>query len=577
MSPQRTRLGELLLKEGLVTEEQLAEALQHQEREGGRIGDAFVQLGYVTESDIVNVLAKQYHIPFATRTSGLLRPQRGQGLEQLVPRNYAQEHVLMPISKNLNSLTVAFADPLDLIVIDNLTKMTRCQINPIVASKTDILSAIDEFYGEDSWLKEAVDSSYQRTDQPPATTNATPIEGDEELSLDRLKAQAEEAPVVRLVDLIVRQAIKDRASDIHIEPWKDRITLRYRIDGRLYEISPPAKQMHAAIVSRIKILSKLDIAEKRLPQDGAFSMTMEGRQIDFRVSSVPTLYGEKVAIRILDKETNVVGLAQIGLEPHQLDIFRRVGSSPHGLIFITGPTGSGKTTTLYALLREIMSPEKHILTIEDPVEYRLDGINQVLVRSNIGLTFASGLRAFLRQDPDIIMVGEVRDLETAEVCVQASLTGHLVLSTLHTNDAPSAVTRLIDIGVASFLVASTLSCIVAQRLVRNLCSHCKEAYEPPPEIRKKLSLTPETLLYHKKGCAECGQIGYRGRSGVYEVLEVASEMRESIVRGAPTHTLRAQAREQGLQTLWESGVKKVAAGVTSLEELMSVVLVEHGS
>ncbi len=569
----RARLGELLVKEGLVTEEQLAEALRLQEREGGRIGDTLVKMGAVAEGDIVSVLGKHYHIPYATRASGLLTPQRGQGLEQLIPKEFAIEHGLIPISRNLNSLTVAFADPLDIILIDNLTKLTRCQINPIVSSKTDIQEAVQEFYGPDTWLKEAVDSSYQQKDvmEKAQAEQAS----DEELSLDRLKAQAEEAPVVRLVDLIIRQAIKDRASDIHIEPWKDRITLRYRIDGKLYEISPPAKQLHAAIASRIKILTKLDIAEKRLPQDGSFTMTMETRQIDFRVSTVPTIYGEKVAIRILDKERAVLDLVQLGFDARELEIFRRVGRNPYGLIFLTGPTGSGKTTSLYALLTEIQSPEKHILTIEDPVEYRLEGVNQVQVKTHIGLTFASALRAFLRQDPDIIMVGEVRDLETAEICVQAALTGHLVLSTLHTNDAPSAITRLVDLGVQPFLVASTISCVVAQRLVRRLCPQCREAYEPPAELRKKLGIGADVLLYRPKGCAECGQAGYRGRVGLYEVMEATNEMKGAVVRGASVLELRQLAKQQGLQSLWDVGVKKVAQGLTSVEELMSVVLFDQ--
>ena len=571
MPRTRTRLGELLLKEGLITEDQLAKALQLQEKEGGRIGDIVVKLGFVTEADIVNVLAKQYRIPYASQASGLLTPQRGQGLEQLVPKEFAREHVLIPISRNFNSLTVAFADPLDLIAIDNLTKLTRCQVNPIVAAKSDILAVVEEFYGPDTWLKEAVDSSYQRPGEAPLEITTS----EEELSLDRLKAQAEEAPVVRLVDLIIRQAIKDRASDIHIEPWRDRITLRYRIDGKLYEISPPARQLHAAIVSRIKILSKLDIAEKRLPQDGSFMTTMESRQIDFRVSTVPTIYGEKMAIRILDKESTVLELAQLGFTARELEIFRRVGHDPYGLIFLTGPTGSGKTTSLYALLKEIQTPEKHILTIEDPVEYRLDGVNQVQVKVHIGLTFASGLRAFLRQDPDIIMVGEVRDLETAEICMQAALTGHLVLSTLHTNDAPGAVTRLIELGIQPFLVSSTLSCTVAQRLVRQLCPACKEAYEPTPEIRQKLGIGGDVLLYRAKGCEECGHIGYRGRIGLYEVMEITSPLRELIVRGPSTLEVRQLARQQGFKTLWEVGVQKVADGLTSLEELLSAVLFEQ--
>ena len=346
---------------------------------------------------------------------------------------------------------MACINPLDLIMMDSLSRLTGCEINPVVTPKADLEQAIDTFYGEESMLRNAVEESYQI-----AVDESIADRTEEVLDLDRLKEAAQEAPVIRLVDLIIRQAIKERASDIHIEPFLDKLTLRYRIDGVLYEISPPAKQLHQAIISRIKILSKLDIAEKRLPQDGGFSMMLEGQTIDFRVSALPTIYGEKVVIRILRKSQELLDLKQLGFDPGDLEHFREAIHHPYGLVLITGPTGSGKTTTLYGALNEIKSPKKNILTVEDPVEYRLSGINQLQIKPAIGLTFARGLRAFLRQDPDIIMVGEVRDLETAEIAVQASLTGHLVFSTVHTNDAPSAVTRLINIGLAPYLVSSTL-------------------------------------------------------------------------------------------------------------------------
>jgi len=377
--------------------------------------------------------------------------------------------------------------------------------------------------------------------------------------------------VVKLVDLIIRQAISERASDIHIEPFKDRVSLRYRIDGKLYEIPPPAKHLHLPIVSRIKILAKLDIAEKRLPQDGAFTVKTEGKIIDLRISTLPTLYGEKVVLRILDRSKAILDLNQLGFDQKQLEIFRASLATSWGLIFLTGPTGSGKTTTLYAALNEIKHSTKNIVTIEDPVEYRLDGINQVQVKPEIGLTFATALRAFLRQDPDIMLVGEVRDLETAEICMRSALTGHLVLSTLHTNDAPSAITRLLDIGVEPYLLTPSLILIVAQRLARRLCPNCKEAYEPTPEQLGGLKLKSE-LLYRPKGCMECNQIGYKGRICIAEFLAITPEIRELIAQKASYVKIREVAKKSGMQTLFESGLKKVEDGITSLEEVLSVAI-----
>jgi len=388
------------------------------------------------------------------------------------------------------------SDPLDLILIDNLRKLTGCEINPVIATKSDILKAMDDFYGKSSMLKSAVSASYDKSGMEDVEIAQVQ---EEELSLDKLVARAEEAPVVKLVDLIIRQAINERASDIHIEPFKDRISLRYRIDGKLYEIPPPAKHLNLAIVSRIKILARLDIAEKRLPQDGALVVKLEDRIIDLRVSTIPTIWGEKVVLRILDKGSTLLSLNQMGYEPKQLEEIRRAIVMPYGLVLITGPTGSGKSTSLYAMLNEIKSPSRNIVTVEDPVEFKLDGINQVQVKPEIGLTFAAALRSFLRQDPDVMLVGEVRDLETAEICLRSALTGHLVLSTLHTNDAPSAINRLIDIGVEPYLISPTLVLVVAQRLIRRLCPDCKEAYEPTPEELGSVKLKSD-LLFRPKGC-----------------------------------------------------------------------------
>ena len=568
---QGDKLGQILLKAGLVTQEQLTKALEVQRGTTNRIGEVLVEIGLLTEMDIATALSRQLGIPFATSASGLLNPQKGEGLEQMVSEEFARQHLVLPLSRTLNSLTVACVNPLDLITMDNLSRLSHCEINPIMTTKVDLEHAIDRFYGKDdgSMLREAIGQSYEIHEEGTVAT-----ESEETLDLDRLKQAAEDAPTIRLVDLIIRQAIKDRASDIHIEPFKDKISLRYRIDGSLVEMSPPAKQLHPAIMSRIKILCKVDIAQKRLPQDGAFTMTMDGRAIDFRVSTIPSIYGEKIVVRILDKSASLLDLGRLGFGTKELAAFKQAVHDPYGLILIAGPTGSGKSTTLYAALNEINSPKKNILTIEDPVEYRLEGINQVQIKPSIGLTFAAGLRAFMRQDPDIIMVGETRDLETAEICVRASLTGHLVFTTLHTNDAPSAVTRLVDIGIAPYLLSSTISLVVAQRLIRALCERCKEAYEPVQEIRDQFHITEE-LLYRAKGCEHCSNIGYRGRIGVYEVMTLDRELRDAIAKGSPAHVLKDIAVSHGLSTLWDEGLKKVRMGLTSLEELEAVILLDR--
>ena len=563
------KLGELLIKSHLITEEQLMKALEVQRGTRKRIGEILVELGLMTEADIAMALSRQLGIPFASRASGLLTPPKGEGLEELVSEEFARQHLVLPLSRTLNTLTVACVNPLDLIILDNLSRVSHCEINPVVTTTADVEHAIERFYGSDSMLKEAIGQSYELVESPEAAPVA-----EETLDLDRLKQAAEEAPVIRLVDLIIRQAIKDRASDIHLEPFKDHLNLRYRIDGVLCTINPPAKLFHAAITSRIKILSRLDIAQKRLPQDGAFSMTMEGRSIDFRVSTIPSVYGEKVVIRILDKPAELMDLGRLGFDPAAVEVLRRAIHEPYGLILLTGPTGSGKSTTLYAALNEINSPQKNILTIEDPVDYRLDGVNQIQVQPSIGLTFSVGLRAFMRQDPDIIMVGETRDLETAEICLRAALTGHLVFSTLHTNDAPSAASRLIDIGVAPYLLSSTLSLVVAQRLLRKLCDRCKEAYEPIPELRERVHVGEE-LLYKATGCEHCVKTGYRGRIGIYELMTVGRALREAITKGLPSHALKDAAVADGMSTLWDEGLKKVRAGLTSLEELESVVVLNR--
>ncbi|MDD4900266.1 MAG: ATPase, T2SS/T4P/T4SS family [Candidatus Omnitrophica bacterium] len=563
------RLGELLVREGLITEAQLEKAISTQRQEGGRLGEVLIKLGVVKEDQMVAVLGKQLGIPYFSLGTGMLKPATDQQLEQLVPHDFAYKNSVLPLSRTMTSLTVAMVDPLDLILIDNLKQITRCDINPVVATKSDISKAIEQFYGKAAMFKKAVDASYD-TSALDLTTEIKEA-GDEELSIDKLIARAEEAPVVKLVDLIIRQAIDEHASDIHVEPFKERISLRYRIDGKLYEIPPPAKHLHMSIISRIKILSKLDIAEKRLPQDGSFLVKLEDRVVDLRISIIPTIYGEKAVMRILDRSSIVVELGQMGFEPKQLELIRKAISLPYGLVFIAGPTGSGKSTTLYAILSEIKNPEKNIVTVEDPVEYKIDGINQLQIKPDIGLTFAAALRSFLRQDPDIMLVGEVRDLETAQICIRSALTGHLVLSTVHTNDAPTAVSRLIDMGIESYMLAPSILIIIAQRLLRRLCPDCKEAYEPTPEQLKSVKLKTD-LIYKPKGCAKCNQIGYKGRSCIAEVLLVNEELRALINQNAPFQKIREAARAAGMQTLYESAIKKVEEGITSLEEAFSVTL-----
>ncbi|MCM8798906.1 MAG: Flp pilus assembly complex ATPase component TadA [Candidatus Omnitrophica bacterium] len=568
MARQRQKLGEILIKEGLITEEQLQKALQTQLVEEAKLGEILVKLELVSEKDIAIALGKQLGIPYVSLSKGQLKPAEDEGLEDLFPADFARRYKVLPISRHFNSLTVAMVDPSDLIVLDNLKKITGCEINPIISTQSEIEKAIEEFYGKQNLLKEAIESSY-RTEEELKISEETMEE--ESLSLDTLIAKAEEAPVVKLVDLIIRQAIEERASDIHLEPFKDKIVLRYRIDGILHEIPPPAQYLRQALISRIKILAKLDIAEKRLPQDGGFMVKIGERVVDIRVSIIPTIYGEKAVLRLLDKSQVPLDLKELGFEAKELEIFHKAISAPYGLVLLTGPTGSGKTTTLYAALNAIKSPRINILTVEDPVEYRFEGINQVQVKPQIGLTFATALRSFLRQDPDVILVGEVRDLETAEICIRASLTGHLVLSTVHTNDAPTAIGRLIDIGAERYLLAPSLLLVAAQRLVRKLCPECKEPYEPSKEFMQKEKIVKD-LLYRHKGCPACNQTGYKGRIGIFEIMPISERIRALIEKGSGTDILREAARSEGMLTLWESGMQKVAQGITDVEEVMRVTL-----
>jgi len=564
------RLGDILISEGIVTKKQLEEAIALQAKEGGKLGEVLIRLGYVNDEQRVIALSKQLAIPYISLSSGKLAPTADQNLETLILHDFAIRNIVLPLSRNLNSLTVVMFDPLDLILIDNLKKITGCEINPVVSTKSNILKAIQDFYGKEKIFREAIRAAGD--DSLKGEIKEISAE-DTDLSLDKLIAQAEEAPVVKLVDLLIRQAIEENASDIHLEPHYDKLSLRYRIDGVLYDMPSPSTSLYLPIISRIKILSKMDIAEKRLPQDGGFMVKMGKRFIDLRVSSMPTIYGEKVVLRILDKSRVPLNLARLGFLPQELEIIRRGINSSCGLVFLTGPTGSGKSTTLYAALNEVKSTAKNILTAEDPVEYRIEEINQVQIKPEIGLTFANALRCFLRQDPDIILIGEVRDLETAEMTIRAALTGHLVFSTLHTNDAISTIDRLVDIGVPNYLVVASLRLIVAQRLIRKLCPDCKEPYEVRPEdIPQSITLN-SPVIYKSKGCEKCNFIGYKGRSVINEVILVDDEVKAAVHKGLSSSQIMEVAKKKGTLTLLESGLKRVEEGITSLEEVLSIAAV----
>lgn len=560
-------LGDLLLEQRLVTREQLDRALEAQQNEGGRLGEVLVRKGIISEDNVAFALSEQFNVPLLSSKTGGIQPAEDQHLEKIISKQFALRNIMMPLSRDGGSLTCVMFDPLDFMLIDELRKITRLEIVPVVATKSDIVKAIEEFYGGLEMTRKET-SKHHTIGKVDLKAGEN---GEESLSIDNIITRATAAPVVKLVDLMLWQAINKRASDIHIEPFEDRFSLRYRVDGKLYEITPPPKHLYLPIVSRIKILAKLDIAERRLPQDGAFMVKLEDRNIDLRISVIPTIYGEKVVMRILDRSGVLMELGDMGFEPEDLEKLRKAILSPYGLVFLTGPTGSGKSTTLYAILQEIKSSEKNILTVEDPVEYRLDGINQVQVKPEIGLTFANALRSFLRQDPDIMLVGEVRDLETAEICVRSALTGHLVMSTLHTNDAPSAVTRLIDIGLEPYLLAPTLLVVVGQRLVRRLCPECKAAYKPTLKELGTVRLNAD-VIYKPMGCPVCGNTGYKGRILIAEVMPTSQEIKETMVRGVSYHQMRDLARKLGMTTLYESGLKKVEQGVTSLEEVLSVTL-----
>ena len=592
------RIGELLLKEKRISAEQLQEALNYQRTNGGKLGANLVKLGYVKDEEITALLSKQYGVPSIALNQFEIDP----AVIKLVPAETARKYQIVPLSRAGATLTIAMTDPTNVFAMDDVKFMTGYNVEPVVASETAVLDAIDKYYGVasaststgqnrggnqagqqmvESSGESALDAAARSLSELPTMladsgADVEVLEDMEEISAEMLARQGEEAPVIKLVNVVLMSAISKGASDIHIEPYEKEYRVRYRIDGILYNIMAPPLKMRDAITSRIKIMAKLDIAEKRLPQDGRikirFSDNGAAKDIDFRVSCLPTLFGEKIVMRLLDKGKLMLDMTKLGFEPESLKKLDTQIQKPWGMVLVTGPTGSGKTNTLYSSISKVNTSETNIMTAEDPVEFNLLGVNQVQVRENIGLNFAAALRSFLRQDPNIILVGEIRDFETAEIAVKAALTGHLVLSTLHTNDAPSTINRLMNMGIEPFLVASSLNLVCAQRLVRRICKNCSEPHPTPPEALMQAGFNADdanTVVPNKgKGCEKCNNTGYKGRVGLYEVMEITEELRELILVGASGLELRRKAVEEGMITLRGSGLLKVKLGVTTIEEVV---------
>ncbi len=557
------RLGDLLLREGLISQEQLQKALSEARTGGTRLGSALVKLGFLGEEELTRMLARYYRVPAVD----LNRVEVDPKIIRLVPGEVALKHLVLPLRRVGRTLTVAMVNPTDLGAIDDLKFVTRFEIDPVVVGEVTLRQHLEQYYdGTEDRMTEILSDLFDEAD-------VEVVEDDEEeVSVAALREQVDAAPVVRFINGLLTDAVNKGVSDIHIEPFEKEIRVRYRIDGALQEVMKPPYKMKAALTSRIKILADLNIAERRVPQDGRIKLRMRKKVVDFRVSTLPVIFGEKIVLRILDKGNLTFDLLKFGFEPKAEKDFMEAIAQPYGMVLVTGPTGSGKTTTLYSALSKINTEEVNIMTAEDPVEYNLHGINQVLVRTEIGMSFANALRAFLRQDPNIIMVGEIRDLETGGISIKAALTGHLVLSTLHTNDAPSTVTRLIDMGLEPFNVASALTLVTAQRLVRRICTDCK-AETTYPEAYLEAARIPRdfakgTTFYKGKGCDRCSGSGYRGRQGLYEVMAIGSRLRKLIMAEAGTDALRETAIEEGMLTLRMDGLKKVSAGITTLEEVI---------
>lgn len=554
MIKARKRLGDLLLESGIITNEQLEKALSVQKKTGERLGKVLINLGYVTEESMIEVLEFQLGVPHYNLHDMTISRE----IAATIPGSLAERYSVIPIKVENKKITLAMVDPTNFFALDDVRLASGMEVEPVIAAENEILRAIQQSYGVSEVMEKAVSKLHKLED----ATTANEVQA------------AEDAPVISIVNSLISQAIKERASDIHIEPRDRDVRVRYRVDGVLREVATFPRYTHAAIISRVKIISEMDIAEKRLPQDGRVKIQEAGREVDIRVSTLPTILGEKVVMRILDKKAVILDIKGLGFSADNLRRYKQLYAQSYGMILVTGPTGSGKTTTLYSTLTDINVPGKNIITVEDPVEYRLDGVNQVQVNQKAGLTFANGLRSILRQDPNIVMVGEIRDMETADIAIRAALTGHLVLSTLHTNDAPGALTRLIDMGIEPFLAASSVLGVVAQRLVRIICPACKQKYTPPAESPERLFLgiapTEEVILHRGAGCPQCNHTGYRGRLAIHEVMTVSSKVREAINKRASSDEIARVAIEEGMVTMRQDGIHKAFQGLTTIEEVMRV-------
>ncbi len=561
----KDRLIDILIKGKLITEKQLQEALGVQKKKGGRLSEILIGLGFVAEKDLKVILSESLEIP----PINLARIKIEKSTLDFIPQRIAKFYQLIPISKIRNTITVAMADPLNVFALDDINTLTGFKVRPAIATQKEIKSAIDRYYGEET--KVALDGIIKDIKE----SQLEMITADNEEGLidtSTLMQMVEETPVVKITSLILANGVKNNASDIMIEPLEEKVRVRFRIDGVLQEQESPPKSLHNAIISRIKVISDLDIAERRLPQDGRFKAKILNREVDFRVSVLPSSLGEKVVLRVLDKGAVTLDIEKLGFDEASLKIIKNMALKPHGMILICGPTGCGKTTTLYSILRLIHTPDKNIVTVEDPVEFQLDGVNQVTANPEIKLTFANALRSILRQDPDVIMIGEMRDFETIDIGIKSALTGHLVLSTLHTTDAPGSIVRMINMGVEPFLITSSVLLIASQRLVRVLCENCKEKYEASASMKEELNLpgNEKIFFYRAKGCNNCGQTGYKGRLGIIEAMSLTSKLEDLIMNKAAESQIKKQARMDGMITLRENGLAKARQGSTSLEEVIRV-------
>jgi type IV pilus assembly protein PilB len=562
----KDRIIEILIKNKLLTQEQLNEAIELQKKDGGKLSDIIVNLNFVKEYDLISALSEGLNFPLIDLKRFKIDPE----IVKIIPVNVATQFQIVPVSKMGDTVTLAMADPLNIFAIDTVESLTGFKINPIISSSKDILQAIEQSYSDatkdmiDGLVKEMADSTIELIKEDK---ESSPSE-------QELKFISREAPVIKITNMILEEGIKKKASDILVEPWDNKLRIRFRVDGILQEEQAPPKNLHQSIVSRIKVMSDLNIAEHRLPQDGRFKVKMMGREVDFRVSILPSSFGEKVAIRVLDKSQAKLDLRKLGFTEDVVTKLEKVAKSPHGMILICGPTGSGKTTTLYSILKYTDSPDKNLVTVEDPVEFQLEGINQVTIRPDIGLTFAGALRSILRQDPNVIMVGEIRDFETIDIAIKSALTGHLVLSTLHTTTACGAIIRLMNMGIEPFLINSALICVVAQRLLRKVCTSCKEEYTFSDEVIQSLKLDAYGIknpkFYRGKGCPRCFNMGYSGRIGIAEVLLLTVKIRELVLERAQEYVIKQLARKEGMKTLRQQGLDAALNGLTTLEEVLRV-------